>query len=183
MSLNKKLMATSTKRFLRIMIISAVLLCNVGCDQISKAVVRNTISYDEHIGLLNNYLTLMKVENTGAFLSAGNSLPSSVRFVLLSLLPLFALGYGLFYLFSKTNISKITLTGFCFALGGGIGNIYDRLMFGSVTDFVHINFVIFQTGVFNMADVSIMTGALLILIHSFAKKKIKEIETQDHSPL
>ena len=170
----------NTKRILRSVAIVAVLLCNISCDQISKSIVRSNINSDEQIGLLHNYLTLMKVENTGAFLSVGNSLPASVRFFLLSLLPLIALGYGLFYLFTKADLSKIRLAGLCFAIGGGIGNIYDRILYGSVTDFLHIDFIIFQTGVFNMADVSIMTGMLLILIHSFFKKA--DLEVKDKVP-
>ena len=54
-----------------------------------------------------------------------------------------------------------------FAIGGGIGNIYDRVVHGSVTDFLHIDLVIFQTGIFNMADVSLMVGMGLFLIQSF----------------
>ena len=62
--------------------------------------------------------------------------------------------------------------GICFLIGGGIGNIYDRIVYGSVTDFFHIDFVIFKTGIFNVADMSIMTGIGLLLLQSF-KQKIK----------
>ena len=67
-------------------------------------------------------------------------------------------------------MSKSMLVGISFVLGGGIGNMYDRIIHGSVTDFLHIDFVIFQTGIFNMADVSIMTGMFLILIRPFYKE-------------
>ena len=58
-----------------------------------------------------------------------------------------------------------------FAIGGGIGNIYDRLVHGSVTDFMHINFGLFQTGIFNMADVSITTGMFIFLYQSYSRQK------------
>jgi len=64
------------------------------------------------------------------------------------------------------------LVGISFVLGGGIGNMYDRIVHGSVTDFMHIDFIIFQTGIFNMADVSIMMGMFLILIRSFLNKEM-----------
>jgi signal peptidase II len=113
----------------------------------------------------------MKVENTGAFLSLGNSLSHPVRFVLLSIIPLLVLGYGLFFLLTNKHVSKVTLTGICFVLGGGLGNVFDRIVYGSVTDFLHIDFGIFQTGVFNLADVSIMTGMILIVFDYFKTRE------------
>lgn len=58
--------------------------------------------------------------------------------------------------------------GISFVIGGGIGNLYDRVLYGSVTDFMHLKFGIFQTGIFNMADVSIMLG-MLIIVSSFVR--------------
>jgi signal peptidase II len=63
-------------------------------------------------------------------------------------------------------------------IGGGLGNIYDRIRFGSVTDFAHIDFVIFQTGVFNVADMSIMAGTIMIILHAWFKKK-PDIQTNE----
>src|SRR5688572_11441399 len=160
----------NNKTILRAIIIFTILAINVGCDQISKSIVRNRIESHEQISVVDNYFTLMRVENTGAFLSLGNSLPRVVRFIFLSLLPLAILGFGIGYLFTKKNLSKSMLLGFAFVIGGGIGNLYDRLVHGSVTDFMHIDFVIFQTGIFNMADVSIMTGMAIVIIGSFVDR-------------
>lgn len=157
-----------TKRnIIRAIVIFAILALNISCDQISKTIVRNRIEEHEQISVVKNYVRLMRVENEGAFLSLGNSLPKVVRFILLSLIPLVILGFGIGYLFTKKNLPKAMLLGFAFVIGGGIGNLYDRLVYGSVTDFMHIDFVIFQTGIFNMADVSIMTGLAIVLIGSF----------------
>lgn len=159
-----------TKRIIRILLVSAILLLNIGCDQISKTIVRQAIDYHERIGLLNNYVTLTKVENTGAFLSLGNTLSGPVKSVLLIVLPLLGLAFGCMVLLTKTNLPRSILLGLGFVIGGGIGNIYDRIVYGSVTDFLHIDFVLFQTGIFNMADVSIMVGGFLILVQSFTRK-------------
>lgn len=167
----------SNKTILRAIIIFAILAINVGCDQISKSIVRNRIEDHEQISLVDNYVTLMRVENKGAFLSLGNSLPNMVRFIFLSLFPLAILGFGLGYLFTKKNLSKSMLLGFAFVIGGGIGNLYDRLVYGSVTDFMHIDFVIFQTGIFNMADVSIMTGMAIVIIGSFLDRSKRDSVT------
>lgn len=165
------------KFILRALVIFAVLAINVGCDQISKSIVRKRIGPDEQISVVDNYVRLMRVENEGAFLSLGNSLPRVVRFVLLSLFPLAILGFGMGYLFTKQNLSWYMLLGFGFVIGGGIGNLFDRLVYGSVTDFMHIDFVIFQTGVFNMADVSIMTGMAIVVIGSFINRPKRDTVT------
>ena len=146
--------------------ILAIVFCNVSCDQISKNIVRERIDYNESIRFFSDYLTLTKVENTGAFLSLGNSLPEFLRLILLILLPIITLVGGIIYIMIKQDISKVFILGASFTIGGGIGNLYDRILFGSVTDFLHINFGIFQTGIFNMADVSIMIGMAILLIGS-----------------
>jgi signal peptidase II len=160
-----------SKRILKTLAIVTVLISNIGCDQISKSIVRERIGYDEQIILINNCFTLTKIENTGAFLSLGGTLPEPIKSLLLTILPLIALGFGCIYLMVKRNLSRLSLLGISFALGGGIGNVYDRAIYGSVTDFMHIDFYLFQTGIFNMADVSIMIGLSFILIESYFNRK------------
>lgn len=161
------------KRKIKFILLLLVVALNVGCDQVSKILVRKKIDYNENISLIKNHFTLTKVENTGAFLSIGDELPEIVRFMVLSLMPMVVLGFGLYYLFANANLPVGMQLGICFLLGGGIGNIYDRLKFGSVTDFMHIDFGLFRTGVFNFADVSIMIGIGVLFIHSFRKKIIE----------
>ena len=156
-----------------------MVLLNIGCDQVSKHIVRQEIDYNENISIIDNHVTLTKVENTGAFLSAGNDLPDVVRLVILTILPLVVLGFGLYYLFSKKDLPVALQIGLCFLIGGGIGNIYDRIRFGSVTDFLHIDFGLFRTGIFNLADVSIMIGIGILFIQSFKKKVIEPVITEE----
>lgn len=165
-------MTPTLTRLLRALVIVVVLSCNIGCDQISKSIVRQRVSYHEQISLVSSHFILTKVENTGAFLSAGNSLSQPLKGLLLIALPLVALVFGLRYLMNK-NLSWLMVFGICFGIGGGLGNIYDRIVYGSVTDFLHINFGIFKTGVFNMADVSIMIGAALILMDIHVKNRTR----------
>lgn len=168
------------KRILRTLMVFAVLLSNISCDQISKRIVRHSIEYNEQIGFIDDYFTLTKIENTGAFLSLGNTLPQPFRIILLTILPLAVLMLVLVYVLIKRNLSNVLLVGICFVIGGGIGNIYDRIVYGSVTDFLHINFVLFQTGIFNMADVSVTTGLLIVLFESYIKMRKPLVERRDH---
>ena len=169
-----------SKRFLRTIIILLILALNIGCDQVSKSIVRSKMNYYTHIGFLDDHIILSKVENTGAFLSLGDSLSGPVRTVILNIFPLLAVLFGLYFILTRTNLNRYTLLGIIFVVGGGIGNLYDRIAHGSVTDFMYINFVVFPTGVFNVADVSIMAGMFIILIQYWVERK-KEIIKADET--
>lgn len=163
--------AMTKSRALRTILILLILILNISCDQISKMIVRERIQEDEYITVLMDHVTLTRVENAGAFLSLGSTLPYFVRTLLLSFIPLMAMTIGLYYLFQQRNLSRLMMVGYAFVIGGGLGNLYDRVINGSVTDFLHIDFVLFQTGIFNMADVSIMMGVGLLLLGVLTRKK------------
>jgi signal peptidase II len=158
-------------KIIKTLFIAALIMANIGCDQVSKIIVREHISYNDDIKFVHNLVTLTKVENTGAFLSLGATMPAPLKMVLLNVLPFTVLLFGLGYVFTKKGMSKMTLFALCCMVGGGIGNIYDRLVYGSVTDFLHIDFLLFQTGIFNMADVSIMIGVFTLMIEAFLKRE------------
>jgi signal peptidase II len=151
----------------RNLIIILIVIANIGCDQISKKVVRESVEPGDRIEIINQNFLLMNVENDGAFLSFGSDFSPVLRKILLLGLPLLMLVGVLFYLFSQAKLPKVALIGWSFVIGGGIGNMYDRIKFGSVTDFLFIDLGgVFRTGVFNMADVSIMVGmGFLVLFY------------------
>lgn len=162
----------NTKILARNLIIVLILCSTIGCDQVSKIIVRKHVADYEKIGLIAHYFTLTKVENTGAFLSLGNTLPQPFKLLLLAILPLLALGVALVYLFIKTTLSPVRIVGICFIIGGGIGNIYDRLAYGSVTDFLYIDLGFVQTGVFNIADVAVMAGIVLLFLETSMERAL-----------
>lgn len=150
-----------------------VVFINIGCDQVSKKLVRENLHYEEQIHLLRNHVTVTKVENTGAFLSIGSSLPGPLKKIILVILPCLALALALLIGLRQTNLSRLQVAGISFVAGGGIGNIFDRIRFGSVTDFLHVDFGLFQTGIFNLADVSVMMGAFLLLLDSIKPPRMQ----------
>lgn len=164
---------------IRLFLLLLMVALNIGCDQVSKIIVREKVDYNEQISIIKDHFILTKVENTGAFLSAGNDLPIAVRFILLSILPVIVLGYGLFYLLMKKDLPKIMQIGLCFLIGGGIGNVIDRLLYGSVTDFLHMDFGLFRTGIFNLADVSIMIGIGILIIQSLSVKLANPVHAKE----
>ncbi|MBK7625972.1 MAG: signal peptidase II [Bacteroidales bacterium] len=151
----------------RNLLILILLATNVGCDQISKSIVRQTIDYDHRTSVIGSFVTITKVENTGAFLGLGDQLPRIIYKILMIILPLIVLGYALYYLLTSNNLSKLLIIGICLVIGGGLGNVYDRIIYGSVTDFLHFDFVLFQTGIVNMADISITIGFFILVFEFF----------------
>jgi signal peptidase II len=155
----------------RFYIIILVLL-NVGCDQITKEVVRKNVTSRDYIEVFNDNLILTNVENTGAMLGFGANFPPFVKIILLQLLPVLVLLVLFYRILTKKTIHTWLVIAFTFVIGGGIGNLIDRIAYGSVTDFFQIRLGMFNTGIFNMADVAVTTGVLLILFLSLFGKKM-----------
>ncbi len=151
-----------------------LVLLNIGCDQISKSVVRSTVAYQEHIPLINDNFILTKVENKGAMLGFGSELPPVLKLILLQALPIIVLLVILFRILQKPKMNKWLVFAFACVIGGGIGNLIDRIAYGQVTDFFHIDLGgYFKTGIFNMADVSVTMGVLMILFLNFRYRKLE----------
>lgn len=161
----------------RIIAILSLVFLNIGCDQMSKRIVRQKIAPNERISVIKHNLILTKVENTGAAYSLGSDLNPLVKTVLLQVIPAIVLFILLGMLLVKKDYSKEIIFGFCFIVGGGIGNIFDRIAYGSVTDFMFVDLGFFSTEIFNMADVSIVFGTLIVLTYSiFGKKQLSNLE-------
>ncbi len=158
-------------RKIRILLILSLVMLNIGCDQISKTMVRQTIAPDQKIEVFKDNFILTKVENSGAAYSLGSDLAPLLKILLLQILPVIVIIFLLRLILIKTNYSKETILGFTFIIGGGIGNLYDRIIHGSVTDFMIMDLGIIKTEIFNMADVSIMIGSFIIIIVSIFSKQ------------
>ncbi|WP_273567136.1 signal peptidase II [Maribacter halichondriae] len=155
----------------KILILILVVL-NIGCDQISKDIVRKNVSPNDYIQVVNDNFILTNVENTGAMLGFGQDLSPILKIIFLQAIPVLVLLILLFRILQKTDLNRKLIIAFAFVIGGGIGNLIDRIAYGSVTDFFQIKFGLLKTGIFNMADVSVTTGVLLILFLSFRDKKL-----------
>ena len=152
-----------SNKIIRTLFIFILIVANIGCDQVSKSIVRETVDRQEWIELYKDNLILTNVENPGAFFGWLADLPPQLKGLVLALLPSLAILAILYILLTRFYLPKWAVVGLSFIIGGGIGNIYDRITYGSVTDFLHIDFGLFRTGIFNMADVSIMVGMALVL--------------------
>ena len=157
----------------RTLFISVVILVNIAIDQISKFWIRANVEYGSESPIWTDKFILTKVENKGAFLGMGSDLNEVVRIILLLVLPVIVLGLVFRYILKEKSIDKWSLFGYSCIIGGGIANVFDRIVLGSVTDFLHIDLGgVFRTGIFNIADVSVTSGLFIIIFASlFSSKK------------
>jgi signal peptidase II len=153
----------------RIFLIAPVLLSSVGCDQITKNFARRGLANSEPIVFLNNVFRLQYAENPGAFLNLGAGSSENLRFWVFTLVVGLFLAVMLIYLLISPNNSKAKIVSFSLVLGGGVGNLIDRVFNeGRVIDFMNIGIGSLRTGVFNVADVAISCGVVWLFALTFA---------------
>lgn len=158
-----------------------VIVFTIAIDQVSKVLVRayiepqTDLQRGDRISLIGDAFIMMNVENTGAFLGMGSDLNPTLRLIFLLILPILVLGFVLRYVVKDQSLDNLSLFAFSSIIGGGIANVFDRIAYGSVTDFFFIDLGgMFKTGIFNMADLSVTTGMLILVLMSFKKKKVAE---------
>ena len=158
----------------RTLFISLLVVFNIVIDQISKFWIRANVDPRSEASIIGDWFTLHNVENSGAFLGMGSDLNPTLKIILLLIIPVLVLGYVFYYIIKTKALDKLSLIGFACIIGGGAANVFDRFMYGSVTDFLHLDFGgVFKTGIFNVADMSVTGGMIMILIASFIYKKPK----------
>jgi signal peptidase II len=149
----------------RFLVVTLTLLGCVGCDQVSKSAARALLASGVAESYFGDALRLQLVENPGSFLSLGASLPEQLRFAVftgaVAVLLLCLVGASLF----ASRLGPWRFTALAFVAGGGISNLIDRLMYGGrVTDFLNVGIGSLRTGIFNVADMAILAGALLLIL-------------------
>lgn len=159
----------------RNLFIVLLIIFNIAVDQISKVIVRNTLTFRKQINVIGDYFQLIWVENKGAFLGMGSDMDPTLRLIFLLILPTLVLGYVIYYIIKTKELDRLSLIAFCCIVGGGIANVFDRIVFGQVTDFFFIDLGgVFKTGIFNVADMSVTAGMIMLLFSGVFNSKKKE---------
>ncbi|MFO1096332.1 MAG: signal peptidase II [Planctomycetaceae bacterium] len=156
---------------MRCLIVGVTLVLLVGCDQASKGYATDHWQHTERNPMLvvGQSFFIQYAVNRGAFLSLFANLPEQVRLLLLVVMNGIVLSGVAFVLLFRSGWNKWTFVALALLLAGGVGNLIDRLSLGGVIDFMVIDFSALtgigwlRTGVFNVADVAITTGFLMLL--------------------
>jgi len=140
----------STPRWLSLL---AVGLYVIALDQVTKGLVRASMTPGEDLRVVGN-VSISLFRNPGI---AGGGLAGHA--VTMSMLATGAIATLLLFLARVRVLPRTVIVGFGLIIGGGVGNLVDRVRLGYVTDFI-----LHGSSAFNLADVAILTGTMLILV-------------------
>jgi signal peptidase II len=144
--------------------LTAIIFLTIALDQSTKVIARKTLM-NAFPHRYASVLTLLYTENPGAFLSLGSNLPPNLRHLVFDGLVSIGLLAALYALFTGRMESGREAVAIALIIGGGAGNLIDRLRFGGrVTDFIYLEAGPLHTGVFNLADMAITGGVIWIAI-------------------
>ena len=127
-------------------------------DQLSKSIISTYLKLNESIKIIKDFFYIRYINNYGA--SWGILKNSRTLLIIFSIIAILIL---LRYMYSFKN-TKLNICGFGLLLGGILGNLSDRLIHGYVKDF--LDFIIFNYDypVFNLADIFIVIGVIILII-------------------
>lgn len=164
---------TATARQFRYLWLAAVVIL---LDQLVKIIVKLKLPLYESKQILGELVMLTHVQNTGAAFSISLGSPefNRVFFIIMTVLAVVFVLYMIYR--STTKLQRIALS---LVIGGAIGNVIDRILFGYVTDFVDVDFpnIIMQRWpVFNVADSSIVIAMGLLILDAIINKDAGEVK-------
>jgi signal peptidase II len=147
-----------------LLLISALVIT---ADRITKNWIAAHIPLGHAIPIIPHFLRLTHWTNEGAAFSlfADSASPNAVRWALVAFTVAAALAIivMLIRLGSQFTLSTIALA---LILGGALGNVHDRILYGSVIDFIEVHIFTYHWPDFNVADSSVVTGACMLLLDS-----------------
>jgi signal peptidase II len=137
-------------------------------DQLSKAWISSHFAFGESLTVLGIF-NLVLAHNTGAAFSFLNDAGGMQRW-LFSIIAIAASGW-IIWLLRKHGEQVLFAMALSMILGGALGNLIDRLMYGYVVDFLSFHWNQHYFPAFNLADSAITCGAFLLILDSFKEKK------------
>jgi len=152
--------AASGRRRLEIWLPLAV----VAIDQITKALVRQMLPLHESVSIVPGLLDLTHVRNTGAAFGLLNAVDFPFKAVLIPLVAAAALVAVGLYSASLAHHQMLARIGLALIIGGAAGNLLDRVVVGSVVDFVDVYWRAWHFWAFNAADSAITIGVAVMIL-------------------
>lgn len=150
------------------LIIFSIIIFTFFLDLITKNYALSSLIINHSISI-NNFLNFTLAFNHGAAFSFLSDAGGWQRwfFIIFSVIVILIITY---ILVKEKNSQYIA---FSFVIGGAIGNLYDRILYGYVIDFIEFHYNSFYWPIFNIADIAISIGIILLLYSMFAKESKK----------
>lgn len=155
-----------------IWVVAVILI--VALDQLSKSIVVNNMQLHDEIPVIKGFFNLYYVRNPGA----GLGLFANARWVFLSLTTVVIIVAAALLIIDYFK-HPLANTSLIFILGGGVGNMIDRIAMGEVVDFFQFQIKFFDF-IFNVADVFVTFGTIFFVIYYifiYERRKEKAVDT------
>ena len=144
-----------------------IILVIFSLDRISKIYVIKLIQTNERELLINDFLNITLNWNRGIGFGL-LSYDATLIYHIISALILLIIIYLIYLMVRSDNFVKLVLASI---IGGAVGNLFDRLTYFAVPDFIDIHFKSYHWFTFNVADIFISIGIFLMIISEFFLKK------------
>lgn len=142
-------------------------------DQVVKLLISSHFAYGESYPV-TDFFNLVLWHNTGASFSMLSDAGGWQRWLFSGIAAIASI--WIIWLLRKHQQQKLFCIGLVFILGGAVGNLIDRLVFGYVVDFLDFHWHASHFAAFNVADSAINIGAAILLWDSFRKKPERQNE-------
>ncbi len=140
-------------------------------DRITKWFIENHVSFLDTFRVIPGFFDIVHSENRGVAFGLFNDSVSEWRTSLLVLFSLLAVVVVAVLLWSAERLDRWSLAGLALILGGAAGNVFDRIVWGRVTDFLEFYIGAYHWPTFNLADSAIVIGSGLLLIEVLRPKR------------
>ena len=131
-------------------------------DIVSKVIVSRYIILDKSIKLINDFLYITYVRNTGAAWSMFSS-----RSVLVLIISSFIILGIILHVYKNKPKKRMEKIAYSLIIGGALGNLINRITYGYVIDFIDIKIFKYDYPIFNLADSFIVIGVILLVIYTW----------------
>ncbi len=139
----------------KILIYSAIVLF---LDQLSKGFISAFMKVGDNIKVISNFFYIRYLNNYGAAWSLFNN--RNTFLIIVSIISLIII-YRFMFLFKKNKRNDLA---FGLIIGGIVGNLIDRWLFGYVRDFLDFYIFNYDYPIFNIADMAVVIGVILLII-------------------
>lgn len=139
-------------------------------DQLTKFLVDRLMPLHHSIPIIENFFSLTYVRNTGAAFGIFAGSHEGFRLPFLILVSILALGFVFMMLKRLPEEQTGLITALSFIMGGAVGNLFDRVLYGEVIDFLDFYWSHYHWPAFNVADSFITIGVTITLCYLIAAK-------------
>ena len=136
----------------------------VVCDQLTKAVVRRLLPLHESVAIVPGFLDFTHIRNTGAAFGFLNAVDFPFKTVAIAIVATAALVGVAWYAAGLAHHQMLARIGLALIIGGAAGNLIDRVIVGSVVDFVDVYWRTYHFWAFNVADSAISVGVAIMVL-------------------